>query len=120
MPASWDVRCIQGLKSLSYLVLAAGFTGIHHLEAWPASCKRFMWTCPSDAHSSKLSVPPFPKNMNLTVRVRVPCACRFACVGALVRVVVCVHERKGGGAVLREVFHPCAAGPSACRLYRFR
>ncbi|KAF5836775.1 hypothetical protein DUNSADRAFT_5402 [Dunaliella salina] len=61
----FDVRLIKDLANLQYLVLASGFTGIRNLTCWPSSCKRLVWTCPSDAHSSKLSVPAIPPNIGL-------------------------------------------------------
>ncbi|KAL6764046.1 hypothetical protein V8C86DRAFT_21837 [Haematococcus lacustris] len=63
--AVFDVRRIASLPSLNHLVLAAGFMSIRHLEAWPPSCRRLMWTCPSDSHSSRLSMPRLPYNMGL-------------------------------------------------------
>uniref|UniRef100_A0A7S3R5K3 Uncharacterized protein n=1 Tax=Dunaliella tertiolecta TaxID=3047 RepID=A0A7S3R5K3_DUNTE len=61
----FDVRLIKDLANLQYLVLASGFTGIRNFTCWPSSCKRLVWTCPSDAHSSKLSVPAIPPNIGL-------------------------------------------------------
>lgn len=65
--ALWDVRRISSLSKLTYLVLASGFSGMRHMEAWPPGCKRLVWTCPSDAHSSRLSMPAVPPNISLQV-----------------------------------------------------